>query len=171
VAELTTQERLQPSLLDRLTDDHPEKKQESRDRRVMSASRLREAVLRDLVWLLNTGSLEATEDLEDYPLVARSVLNFGMPELAGITSSSLIAGELEKAVRQAILDFEPRILRKTVKVRATGDDDRSDQNALTLEIEGTLWGKPNPQQLFLKTEVDLESGEIAVSELGGRSSR
>ena len=171
MAELTTQERLQPSLLDRLTDDNPQKKQESRDRRVMSASRLREAVLRDLVWLLNTGSLEATEDLDEYPDVARSVLNFGMPELAGITGSSLIAGELEKAVRQAILDFEPRILRNTVKVRAIPAEDEPDQNALTLEIEGTLWGQPSPQQLFLKTEVDLESGDIRVSELGGRSSR
>jgi type VI secretion system protein ImpF len=171
VAELTTKERLQPSLLDRLTDDDPEKKQESRDRRVMSTSRFREAVLRDLVWLLNTGSLDVTEDLEDYPLVARSVLNYGMPELAGVTGSSLIAGELERSVRQAILDFEPRILRNTVKVRAMTPGGDVDQNAIILEIEGTLWGHPNPQQLFLKTEVDLETGDVAVTELGGRSAR
>ena len=42
MAELTQQERLQPCLLDRLTDDAPEKTQESRDQRVVSLRRLRE---------------------------------------------------------------------------------------------------------------------------------
>ena len=46
MAELTTSERLQPSLLDRLTDDHPEVAHESRERRVMSMRQLRAAVLR-----------------------------------------------------------------------------------------------------------------------------
>ena len=36
MAELTPQERLQPALLDRLTDDEPDKKQEPREQRVMS---------------------------------------------------------------------------------------------------------------------------------------
>ena len=44
MAELTSKERLQPSLLDRLTDDEPDKTQESRDQRVLSANRLRECV-------------------------------------------------------------------------------------------------------------------------------
>ena len=46
--ELTPQERLQPALLDRLTDEQPDHAQEPRERRVMSKSRLRQAVLRDL---------------------------------------------------------------------------------------------------------------------------
>ena len=60
MADLTPQERLQPSLLDRLTDSAPDTKRESRDRRVLSMRRLRSAVLRDLAWLLNTGHLETT---------------------------------------------------------------------------------------------------------------
>ena len=48
MAELTPSERLQPCLLDRLTDDHPEEVKESRDQRVVSMRRYREAVLRDL---------------------------------------------------------------------------------------------------------------------------
>jgi len=89
MAELTTQERLQPSLLDRLTDDEPDSKQESRERRVLSLPRLREAVLRDLAWLFNTTHLAVAEDLSNYPYVARSVLNFGMPELTGATVAGL----------------------------------------------------------------------------------
>ena len=47
MAELTTRERLQPSLLDRLTDDAPQERVESRDKRVMSMRQLRTAVLRE----------------------------------------------------------------------------------------------------------------------------
>ena len=99
MADLTQKDRLQPSLLDRLTDNDPERKQESRDARVLSPSRLRECVRRDLVWLMNTTHLRSTQDLDDYPLVARSVLNFGLPDLAGRTSSTVEAGVLEQAIR------------------------------------------------------------------------
>jgi type VI secretion system protein ImpF len=34
MAELTQKDRLQPSLLDRLTDDEPDKLQESREKRI-----------------------------------------------------------------------------------------------------------------------------------------
>ena len=72
MAELTQQERLQPSLLDRLTDDEPEKKQESREKRVVSLRRLREGVLRDLAWLLNTSNLAVLEDLDRLSRMSRA---------------------------------------------------------------------------------------------------
>ena len=83
VAELTAQERLQPSLLDRLTDDEPGNQKESRDKRVLTLRRIREGVIRDLAWLLNTANLECVEDLDGYPEVAKSVLNYGIPDLTG----------------------------------------------------------------------------------------
>ncbi len=58
MAELTAGERLQPSLLDRLTDNEPTKTQETRDQRVMSLQQIRAAVERDLASLLNAGNLE-----------------------------------------------------------------------------------------------------------------
>ncbi len=158
------QEHLQPALLDRLTDDAPGESRESRDRRVLSVGRLRECVLRDLSWLLNTGNLTSAVDLEAYPEVAASVLNFGIPSLAGATTSSLDAAEVEKLLRQAIWDFEPRILRKTVRVRVDVDGERMTQNAVTFRIEGELYAEPAPIRLALKTEVDLESGDFTVTE-------
>ena len=53
MAELTPLERLQPALLDRLSDDAPQVKVESREARVISRQRFRQAVLRDLAWLFN----------------------------------------------------------------------------------------------------------------------
>jgi type VI secretion system protein ImpF len=165
MAELTQQERLQPSLLDRLTDDEPKKQQESRDKRVLSPRKLRECVKRDLAWLLNTGNLEEVEDLSEYPLVAQSVLNYGLPELTGITLSSADAGAIERSLRQAILDYEPRILRKSLQVRVIASEEMS-HNAMVFEIECDVWAEPVPERLYLKTEVDLESGDIHISESG-----
>lgn len=163
MAELSQKEKLQPSLLDRLTDDEPEQTQEPRDRRVLNVQRLRESVIRDLGWLLNTAHLEATESLEGYPLVARSTLNYGLPDITGRTASSVEVGDLEKMIRQAIRDFEPRILPESVKVKVEVASDQMSHNALTFFIEGELWAQPVPVRLFLKTDLDLETGGMSVS--------
>src|SRR5215203_7358823 len=118
VPELTPQERLQPALLDRLTDEEPDKQDEPRERRVMSKSRLRQAVLRDLAWLFNATRLEAGASLAGAPYARRSVINFGLPALSGHAASSLDVANLERAIRQAIVDFEPRIRPATLQVTA-----------------------------------------------------
>ncbi len=78
--------------------------------------------------------------------------------------------EIERAVRQSILDFEPRILRNTLKVKAFIADDQMNRNALTFAIEGELWAHPLPLHMFLKTEVDLETGGVTVADQTGRRS-
>ncbi len=162
MAELTPQERLQPSLLDRLTDKAPDSGSESRDHRVLSMQKLRAAVLRDLAWLLNTGHLETTDDLDRYPEVARSVINFGMPDISGLSVSGVDTADLEKAVRDAIVKFEPRITADTVRVTVVRDGKKMGRNALTFNIEGQLWAEPTPIALYLKTELDLETGDVSV---------
>jgi type VI secretion system protein ImpF len=168
MADLTQKDRLQPSLLDRLTDNDPDRKQESRDARVLSPSRLRECVRRDLAWLLNTTHLRATQDLDDHPFVGRSVLNYGMPDLAGRTTSGVDTTVLEQAIRKAILDFEPRLVAKSLRVRLFSDDKQMNHNAMTFDIEAELWAQPLPLRLFLRTAVDLESGSIDVADLGSK---
>jgi type VI secretion system protein ImpF len=164
MADLTPTDRLQPALLDRLTDDEPQQKVESREKRVISMRRLRECVLRDLAWLLNTGNLAQTEDLAGFDEAAKSVLNYGVRDLSGTLASSTDLADLERAIKQAILDFEPRILRKTVRVRAVGAVDSATHNAIAFEIEGELWGQPMPTRLYLRSELDLEDGTIRVSD-------
>lgn len=170
MAELTPKERLQPSLLDRLTDEDADKKQEARNRRVFSVRRLRKSVIRDLGWLLNTASLDATEDLGAYPEVQASVVNYGMPDLAGVTASSIDPSGIERAVRAAIQVFEPRLLKNSIVVRARTEPSAMGRNSMTFEIEAMLWAQPTPTRLFLRTGLDLEDGAFTVSELGGGGS-
>jgi type VI secretion system protein ImpF len=166
MADLLPEERLQPALLDRLTDDEPEKTRESRRQRLLTMAKLRQSVLRDLTWLLNTGCLGQTQDLAAYPHAARSVLNYGVTDLAGTSIGIRDLGAIESSVRQAILNFEPRILPETVKVRTVMEEGEMNRRALTFEIRGQLWAHPIPLELFLKTEVDLETGNVDVFETG-----
>lgn len=167
MAELTTQERLQPSLLDRLTDDEPGKADESREKRVISATRLRDCVTRDMSWLLNCVNLGTSEDLSDYPEVSRSVLNFGIPDLTGRALSGVEAHVLQRQIRDAILAFEPRLTASTLKVTVNVDGKCMDRQSLIFNIESEMWAQPIPLNLYLKTEVDLETGKFNVSESFG----
>ncbi|MBL3528662.1 MAG: type VI secretion system baseplate subunit TssE [gamma proteobacterium endosymbiont of Lamellibrachia anaximandri] len=167
MAELTQKERLQPSLLDRLTDDHRDKRNESRDQRVLSIQKLRESVLRDLSWLLNTVNLGTMQNLDAYPEAASSVLNYGVPDFAGHTAASVDVPALERLLRQAIIDFEPRLLKNSVRVKLQVAESHMSHNAMTFDIEAELWAEPVPLHMYMKTEIDLEAGNVTVSDYSG----
>jgi type VI secretion system protein ImpF len=165
MVEVGTRDTLQPALLDRLTDQDPARKVESREERVISRSQLRAFVLRDLSWLFNTTSLSGELDLTGHPLVAESTLNYGLAPLSGKLVSGLDLSALERILKDAILRFEPRILPHTLSVRGVlPSDPLAHHNVLSFEIKGQLWCHPYPLELLVKTDMDLESGEIRIAE-------
>jgi type VI secretion system protein ImpF len=163
LAGLTPKEKLQPSLLDRLTDVRPDVRTSTAGVKVLSMEELRDGVRRDLAALFNATSLETVEDLTDFPNVQRSTLNFGMPDLSGKTASGMDLQELERALSRAIQQFEPRLLEETVKVSSDMYDAKS-HNLMIAKIEAELWSQPLPQKLLLRTELDLENGEVKLAE-------
>lgn len=168
MAELAPRERLQPSLLDRLTDDEPDKTVEPRDRRVLSLRTLREGVLRDLAWLLNTSNLLSIVAVGKLPHLSSSVLNYGVPDISGVSVDGLNLSALERGIRQAIWDFEPRLIRASVTVKAIASK-TVDTNKLTFSIEADLWAQPYPERLYLQTELDLDRGAVVLTETKGRA--
>lgn len=167
MASSKPEDRLQPSLLDRLTDLEPHDREKVRERWVLTLPQLRDAVKRDLAWLLNTGNFDGVQSLDDHPRVAKSVLNYGVPDVTGRVASAVEVPLVEKSLRQAILDFEPRILSKTLRVRVTVQRTEMSHNALRFDIEGELWAEPVPIHLVLKSEMDLETGHVMIEEAGG----
>jgi len=159
------QDRLQPALLDRLTDDEPDKKVEAREARVLSRRRLREAVLRDLAWLFNATN-QAGDEMANAPFARRSVVNFGLPAFSGKVASSLDVVELTSAIRDAIVTFEPRILPATLEIRALVEGGSIDHhNVIGIEIRGQLWGQPVPMEFLVRTDFDLETGKARLTDL------
>jgi len=129
---------------------------------VCSLKELRACVKRDLDWLLNAGQYSPQEDLEDYPDIAHSVLNYGMPDLTGKTASGFDLLYLQRILKQVIIDFEPRIIRRTLEVHLIADETMFNHNALMFEIEGDLHAEPLPLHLHLRTEFELENGTVSV---------
>ena len=164
MGQWSLKERLQPSLLDRLTDLEPEKKVESNSQQSMSQSQFKEAVIRDLGWLLNSVALSVCVDLEKFPAVQRSVLNYGLPDLSGHTSSTVDVFSVEKSIKAAIMEFEPRIIRHSLRVKVHSNPDEMSHNSLIFEIAGEVFGQPSPFQVVLKSELDLECGEFQLVE-------
>lgn len=167
MADLTTTERLQPSLLDRLTDDEPLRLDESREQRVISPSRLRECVTRDLSWLLNCVQMGDDAVFADVSEAGRSVINFGIPDLTGIQLASLDVDVLQQRLRTAILTYEPRLIASTLQVSVQAHHQRMDRKSLVFDIRSDMWAQPVPLALYLKTEVDLETGKLDLIEAYG----
>ena len=173
MAELASRERLQPALLDRLTDDDPANRQpEPRESRVINKNRFRQAVLRDLAWLLNATRMASAEELAGLDHVEGSVVNFGLPALSGETASSVDVLALEDSIRQAVQFYEPRILASTLEVRALfSETDLHQHNVVSIEIRGSLWAHPIPLEMLLRTDLDLETGEVRIHDLDGAVAR
>lgn len=159
-------DKLQPSLLDRLTDLNPDKKKESSSQRVLTQTQYKDAVIRDLGWLLNSISYDSVYSLAEYEQVQHSVINYGLPDISGHTTSSIDPVILEKALQRVIYEFEPRIIRNSLKIKVHANPDEMNHNSLIFEIEGVVFGQPAPFQVVLRSELDLESGKFSISEKG-----
>ena len=162
MAELTPFEKLQPCLLDRLTDDDPKNREESRNQRIISLPRYKRGVSRDMEWLLNASAHIPEEPgerlrLVDFPEAHRSVLNFGARQLCGLMAPDM--ERLEAELAEAIQLFEPRILKNSLTVKAT-----MTRNIIAIEMRGDLWATPIPEQLFIRTKIDTETGQTVLGD-------
>lgn len=154
-------DRLQPALLDRLTQAPGA----AQDGATMDRAQLKRAVLRDLAWLLNAVQPMGRDEAQAHPRAAASVLNFGLAPLAGERASDIDAATLEASIREAILRFEPRILADGLEVHALEPGSALDtHNIVELEIHARLWAQPVPLELLLRTRLDLEGGQVQVQE-------
>jgi type VI secretion system protein ImpF len=130
----------------------------------ISTRRLREYVCRDLAALLNCASLDAVVDLTAYPQVQASVVNFGMPSLAGRSARSADPQQIAAAIGATIRRFEPRL--SAVRVTPEMGEEGNETHVLSFRIEAQLWGQPAPLQLVLRTRIDVDSGSVKVADAG-----
>lgn len=164
MATADLRDRLQPALLDRLTDDDPGNTRDADERRVLNKAQLRQAVLRDLGWLLNSVQPLGSQ-ADGAPYAADSVLNYGLPPMSGQLASKVDVQDIEASIKRAILRFEPRILEQSLTVHALDASAMLDShNIIEFEIHGLLWAQPIPLELLLRTQLDLEAGQVQVRE-------
>lgn len=123
---------------------------------------LRATIRRELAWLLNTTNLESLTDLEPYPQVQTSVLNYGLSDLAGKALNRRSVLERAREIRRAIRLFEPRLAEKSLSVEPSTDSDRP--HTITFVIQGDITAAAQAMPVKFRTEIDPETVAVDVRE-------
>jgi type VI secretion system protein ImpF len=152
--------RVTPSVLDRLIDLEPNQTHEAPKSRSTSVRELKQAVRRDLEWLLNTRSVAYVAD-ESLTEALRSVAFYGLPDFTGMSAkSNAEQKQLTKMMESAMRNFEPRFLDLRVTLVPVTDLDRQ----LKFHIEARLDIEPTPEPVAFDTVLQVGSGDFAVTE-------
>jgi type VI secretion system protein ImpF len=134
-----------------------------RARQVITESMLRREVSRDLDALLNTIALESTIDMDDAPNVRRSILNFGLPDIAVRTIDETGVDEIPDEIRSAIANYEPRIAADTLRIERDKQIDPLELKIRFL-IRGDLVCYPVHVPVEFVADI-VETGKIIVNRL------
>ncbi|EBU3880593.1 type VI secretion system baseplate subunit TssE [Salmonella enterica] len=158
-SRFTPANHLLPTLFDRLCDNAPYQKID-RDISVTPVQ-LKEIIRRDLSFLLNTISHEGDIDAQRYPQAAASVLNYGLPPLAGSFMYEHKWDDISEAIRRAIIRFEPRLNAATLRVTPLLDEARQGSyNTLQFEIRRQILTQPYPTEFLVRSALDMELSRI-----------
>ena len=123
---------------------------------------LRATVRRELAWLLNTTSFGSTADLEPYPHVATSVLNYGVPDFAGKVLVGRVILQRAREIRAAIRTYEPRLEARTLTVEPrTGAENT---HLVTFTIVGDITAAAHAMPVKFHTMVDPDTASVDVEE-------
>ena len=123
---------------------------------------LRATVLRELNWILNTTQFGAIHNLKPYPEVATSVLNYGVPDMAGKLLQRRAVENRAREIKQAIRRFEPRIAPQRLDVTATAKDAKP--NAVTFVIRADVTSAVMALPVEFKTDVEIDTGAATLRE-------
>lgn len=173
-------QRLTPTLFDKLVADvelsglkntegaMPEVMQESlRTYAVPRLDRFNETALRatirrDLAWLLNTTHYGAVGSLEPYPEVQTSVLNYGVPDLAGKSLHGRTILDRAREIRHAVRTFETRLEPDSLVIEPIKSN--KDSNSIGFLIHGDIRSALRTMPVQFRTELDAETASVSVGE-------
>lgn len=161
MSKVGKKKQLRPSVLDRLIDNEPEQSSEAVPSRYQYLAELRQSVRRDLENLLNT-RYRMVEPDGDFKQLKKSLLNYGLPDLATVNISDpekkqRFVKDLERILR----DYEPRF--KSVNVIHMENRDSTDRT-LRFRIDAVLWADPAPQSVIFDSILEPVSRTVNVQE-------
>ncbi len=161
MARVDKKKKLRPSIIDRLFDDEPENQHEVDPGKHQKIRQLRNSVRRDIENLMNS-RFRVMEPDEDYDELDRSLLNYGLPDLATINIIDLekrkkFTTQLEMILRE----FEPRF--KDVTVSYLENKDETDRT-LRFRIDATLYADPAPEVVIFDSVLEPVTRSIKIED-------
>lgn len=148
-----------PSLLDRLTDEALDRPADPPASFEASARAFREAVQRDVEWLLNTRRCIVPVP-DALGQVQRSVFTYGLTDTAGLAVSTPDGRKLlQHMLQEAIGRFEPRLADPRVRLIDTYS---GAVPQVRFSIEAMLRMDPSPERVVFDTVLEMASGAYDV---------
>jgi type VI secretion system protein ImpF len=120
---------------------------------------LKNAVRRDLEWLLNTRRI-AVEPDESLKEVTNSVYLYGLPDFTAFSvANSKDQVKLLRVLQGALKLFEPRLANPRV---IPMESNEVGSRRLRFRIEGLLLMDPAPEHVSFDTVLELTTGDYVV---------
>jgi type VI secretion system protein ImpF len=150
---------VQPSLLDRLTDDAPRELSDHATTRDASARLFRGSVQRDVEALLNTRRT-MVRPTEEQVEVTHSVHQYGLPDMTGYSLSAFTGRQrLTEEILDTLRRFEPRLTNIQVNL---SNQKEGQVSQVRFSIAATLLMDPSPEQVMFDTVLEVATGVYAV---------
>jgi type VI secretion system protein ImpF len=161
MARVDKKKKLRPSIIDRLFDDQPDNQNEVDSGQHQKLKQLRSSVRRDLESLMNT-RYRVIEPGEEYQELDKSLLNYGLPDLATINITDLDKRkEFTSKMEMILREFEPRF--KDVNVSYLDNNDNTDRT-LRFRIDATLYADPSPEVVVFDSILEPVTRSISIEE-------
>lgn len=161
MARVDKKKKLRPSILDRLFDDEPDNQTETDPGQHQKLKQLRRSVRRDLESLMNA-RFRVMEPGEQYIELDKSLMNYGLPDLATINITDLEKRkEFTSKMEKILKEFEPRF--KDVNVSYLDNKDNTDRT-LRFRIDATLYADPSPEVVIFDSILEPVTRSISIEE-------
>lgn len=135
----------------------------SRAREVITENVLRREVARDLENLLNTIALKSTMDMTGAPYARKSILNFGLPDIAHRSIDEIGVDDIPQEIKTAILAYEPRLAAASLHVERDKTIDSSELKVRFI-VRADLTCHPVHVPVEFVADV-IDTGKIVVNRL------
>lgn len=123
---------------------------------------LKQAVLRDIEWLLNT-KRPLNMHFDDFEEAQSSILNFGIPDFTQYSAAN--GGDCSQVcslITETLRRFEPRLDPRTIGVEHLVSEELTGIRA-QFRIHGVLHVDPVRVPVTFDTQVEMDSGAVSLS--------
>lgn len=133
-------------------------------RRGTDETLLKRNLVFDLLSLVNTIDLGSAIDISDFDYVKRSILNYGLPDLARLTSEEFEVDQIAGDLRRALLQHEPRLIPETLRIERNDDFDDLNQR-IRFNVSAEMACRPVDVPIEFVAEIEIASGKVVLSRL------
>jgi type VI secretion system protein ImpF len=127
----------------------------------VTEGQLREQLSLDLNALLNTINMETGFDLDKFPRVRESILNYGIPEISNRSIDEDGVADIVAEIRTALLLFEPRLIPDALTVTRDMTVDSHSLN-IRFSVSGEMACDPAAVAVEFIADIEIDTGKMRI---------